>query len=88
LPILDAEHIIPFKAKAWLDLSERKANGGQIDSKNIRKHKNDVLSLSALLQANTHVELPENVRADLASFIAANSDSAEKLRRVAEAYGI
>jgi hypothetical protein len=88
LPILDAEHIIPFKAKAWIDLSKRKASGGQVDSKNIKKHKNDVISLSGLLESNTHVELPENVRADLVAFILANSDRADKLRRVAEAYGI
>ena len=27
--------LIPFKAKAWLDLKERKLNGDQVDSKNI-----------------------------------------------------
>lgn len=44
--ILDAPFIIPFKAKAWLDLFDRKAAGEQIDSKNIRKHKNDVFRLT------------------------------------------
>lgn len=29
--------LIPFKAKAWLDLKERKLNGEQVDSKNIKK---------------------------------------------------
>ena len=37
--VLDAVCLIPFKAKAWLDLSSRKDNGERIDSKNIRKHK-------------------------------------------------
>lgn len=32
--------------KAWLDLSERKAAGEDIDSKNIKKHKNDVFRLA------------------------------------------
>lgn len=36
---LDAAYLIPFKAKAWLELSERKASGEHVDSKNIRKHK-------------------------------------------------
>jgi len=27
VPILDAEHIIPLKMKAWLDLKEEKAQG-------------------------------------------------------------
>jgi hypothetical protein len=88
LPILDAERLIPFKAKAWLDLTERKANGGQIDSKHIKKHKNDVVTLSGLLQAGSRVELPENVRDDFAKFISENLDDAEKLRRVASVYGV
>ncbi|GHV56429.1 hypothetical protein FACS1894216_20330 [Synergistales bacterium] len=86
LPILDASHIIPFKAKAWLDLTERKANGGQVDSKHIKKHKNDVIALSGLLRADSHIELPENVRADFAAFIAANSADTGRLQRVAMAY--
>lgn len=32
ISVLNAEHIIPFKAKAWLDLTERKANGEHVDS--------------------------------------------------------
>jgi hypothetical protein len=86
LPVLAAEHIIPFKAKAWLDLTERKARGENIDSKKIKKHKNDVIALSGLLSADSRIELPANVLADFAAFIAANADSAEKLRRVSEAY--
>ena len=37
--VLDLVHIILFKVKAWLDLSERKEKGEHIDSKNIKKHK-------------------------------------------------
>ena len=46
IPVLDAAHLIPFKAKAWLDLTERSRNGEHVDGKNIRKHKNDVFRLS------------------------------------------
>ena len=88
LPVLDAEHIIPLKAKAWLDLSERKANGGRVDSKHIKKHKNDVITMSGLLSAAGHIELPAVVRADVEAFIAANEDSADRLRRVADYYGV
>jgi hypothetical protein len=88
LPILNASHIIPFKAKAWLDLSERKANGGQVDSKHIKKHKNDVIALSELLQDDSHIELPEIVRADFSAFVAANADSTDKLQRAAMVYGV
>lgn len=33
--VLGAEYLIPFKAKAWLDLSERKAKGEPIDLKQL-----------------------------------------------------
>lgn len=46
IPVLDAAHLIPFKAEAWLDLIERSRNGEHVDSKNIRKYKNDVFRLS------------------------------------------
>lgn len=55
IPVLRPEYIIPFKAKAWLDLTARKENGEQIDSRNIRKHKNDVLRLSVFLTKETNV---------------------------------
>jgi hypothetical protein len=88
LPVLEATHIIPFKAKAWHDLTERRANGGQIDSKHIKKHRNDVLALLGLLQADSRIELPENIRNDLTAFIAANAADANKLQRAVSAYGI
>ena len=88
LPILDAERLIPLKAKAWLDLTERKAKGGQIDSKHIKKHKNDIITLSGLLQPNTRVDLPESVRNDFAMFIAANFEDAGKLTRVVAVYAL
>ena len=31
--VLDTPYLIPFKAKAWMDLTERKAAGGQVDSR-------------------------------------------------------
>ena len=35
VPILWPEYILPFKARAWLDLSARKNAGEKVDSKNI-----------------------------------------------------
>lgn len=34
-------YLIPFKAKAWRDLTDRRAAGEHVDSKNIRNHKNN-----------------------------------------------
>jgi hypothetical protein len=71
VPILGAVYIIPLKAKAWLDLSARKAAGEQIDSKNIRKHKNDVFRMSVLLTPETKVKVPDSIRKDIADFVKA-----------------
>lgn len=69
IPVLKAECLIPFKAKAFLDLSERKKNGETVDSKNIRKHKNDVFRLTELIRATTRQELAEEIRNDMKQFL-------------------
>lgn len=71
IPVLDAAHMIPFKAKAWLDLTERNRNGEHVDSKNIRKHKNDVFRLSILLTSDIRVILSAAIRSDLEKFFSA-----------------
>ena len=37
IPVLSPTCLIPFKAKAWLDLKERKSKGEHVDSKNTQK---------------------------------------------------
>lgn len=69
IPVLDAEHLIPFKIRAFLDLSERKLKGESIDSKNIRKHKNDVLRLSILLTGETRITVPEGIYGDIVLYL-------------------
>ena len=71
ITILDALHLIPFKAKAWLDLSERKSKGEQVDSRNIRKHKNDVFRLTELIVPDTGQPeyVPEPLKADMRMFL-------------------
>lgn len=67
--VLDAAYLIPFKAKAWIDLSERKASGEHVDSKNIRKHKNDVYRLTELIDSSILVAAPASVRDDIHIFV-------------------
>lgn len=69
--VLGAAYLIPFKAKAWLDLTARKANGENVDSKNIRKHKNDVFRLSALLTPGSQITVNRAVWNDLQAFFTA-----------------
>ena len=47
--IVDETLLIPFKARAFLDLSERAAKGEKIDSKNVKKHRADVFRLARTL---------------------------------------
>lgn len=61
--------MIPFKAKAWLDLKERKEWGNHVDSHDIKKHKNDVIRLSMLLVPDNKIEVPDMIKNDLSQFI-------------------
>ena len=67
ISILKPEWIIPFKVKAWLDLQNKKEQNIPIDSKNIRKHRNDVLRIVSEL-ALSPVKLPNKVKEDMKIF--------------------
>jgi hypothetical protein len=69
LEVANATSLIPLKAFAWLDLTRRKAEGETIDSKKIKKHRNDVFLLAATLPGDPGPELPTAVTVDLARFL-------------------
>ncbi len=69
VPILNTEYIIPFKMKAWLDLSEKKANGQKIDSKDINKHKNDIFRLTELIYPENRIRVTKSIYEDIQNFI-------------------
>lgn len=69
IAVLGPEFILPFKAKAWLDLSERKRAGQKVDSKNIKKHRNDIFRLYAVLSTESRVDVAESIKADLLQFL-------------------
>ncbi len=62
------EALICLKAKAYLEITARIAEGSTEDSKQLRKHKNDVFRLAAMLTSNDTFELPENIRTDFKEF--------------------
>ncbi|MDR2670566.1 MAG: hypothetical protein LBC26_02445 [Oscillospiraceae bacterium] len=68
LPILDELHLIPFKAKAWLELTEQRAKGGA-DANDIRKHKRDIYRLSDLITPGFKFTLPAAIDSDMRNFI-------------------
>ena len=69
ISVLDLEHIILFKIKAFLDLSNRKDAGEKIDSKNIKKHKNDVFRLAVNMENETRVAISGQIREDVRVFL-------------------
>lgn len=74
--ILDQSLLIPFKARAYLDLADRAAKGERIDSKQIKKHRNDVMRLAQLLPGDAAIALSEPLRRDMRRFLdAASTDT-------------
>ena len=64
ISVLKPEWIIPFKAKAWLDLKEKQ----DVDSSDIKKHRNDIIRILADMPLQKCI-LPEEVRNDMRMFI-------------------
>ena len=69
ITIIDETLLIPFKARAFLDLTARLEAGGNVASQDIKKHRNDVFRLAQLLPLGASVDLPESVRLDLRTFV-------------------
>ncbi|MCE5196924.1 MAG: hypothetical protein LLG09_07340 [Negativicutes bacterium] len=67
--VLNIETVILFKIKAWLDLKQRKENDEAVDSKNIKKHKNDIFRLLINTTSSTHMEIEEEIKSDVRQFI-------------------
>ncbi len=72
--VIDFEALILFKLKAYLDLKERKkerkANHQPVDSKNIRKHKNDIFRLLQYVSPVQTFKIVDEIKVDVQSFIA------------------
>jgi hypothetical protein len=89
LPIIPAAGCIPLKAKAWIDLTNRKNHGENVDEKDIRKHRNDVFRLMGTLTEDTRIQLPENVAADMGDFISRMHNIPEdEWKNIRESIGI
>jgi hypothetical protein len=69
VPLLRATHLIPLKARAWVDLTERRARGEQVQSGDINKHRADVVRLYQLLEPTERVVLSPRIAEDLDAFL-------------------
>lgn len=69
LPMVGAAQLIALKARAWLDLTDREKRGEKVDSKTIKKHKNDLFRLYQILDPANDPGAPEPVKTDILEFI-------------------
>ncbi len=61
--------LILLKARAFLDLSAKRETGNAVRSSDIRKHRNDVFRMSALLASDQDCPAPDSTRETLARFL-------------------
>lgn len=80
--VLDAEHIVPLKMRAWLDLTRQKSEGIHVNDKDIRKHRQDVFRLFPLISADAKVRVPSLIYQDIQRFIAETRLSAFDLKSI------
>ena len=66
--------LVPLKAKAWLDLKRRRDAGEKVDSKAIKKHKNDIFRLFQIFSPELRVNLPDTVSQDMQQYLDAISE--------------
>ena len=78
LSVLAPEYIVPLKARAWIDLTERHERGEDVSRGDIKKHRNDIIRLSQLISPRARIALPDSIGADMAEFVVqALSDGAD-----------
>ena len=70
IPTVSGACLIPLKAKAWLNLTARKAGGTHVDQKDIDKHRNDVFRLLLSVAPADKIQLTPAIVSDLREFIA------------------
>lgn len=66
--VLKPSWLIPFKAKAWLDLNQRAASGVHVDSRDLKKHRNDIIRLASEFVLE-RCDLPDEVKEDMQQFV-------------------
>lgn len=86
MQLIGPEHLIPLKARAHLDLAERRRKGEKVDLGAVKKHQRDVARLAGLLlpaPLDTHV--PDRVRDDVRRFVTSFDLTPETLKQIGAA---
>ena len=83
IPTVPPEIIIPLKARAWLDLTERRDAGEKVDDHDIKKHKNDIFRLFQVIDPGIRITLPEVIKNDMQRYIwAVIADPPQNLKQL------
>lgn len=61
--------LIALKARAYLNLLAEREAGRKVNTKDILKHRNDVLKLTATMSMNDHAEVDVNIVETIAMFV-------------------
>jgi hypothetical protein len=80
VPIVGPMHLIPLKARAWLDLTARAATGEHVDRHAIRKHRNDVFRLFQVIDADARPHPPTPIVQDMWTFLDRMADESVDLK--------
>jgi len=82
ISVMQAEYLTVFKAKAWLDLSQKKSQGIHVNDRDLRKHKGDVFRLFAIIDPTMRIELNDSVKDEMRSFLSAMDQENINLRDI------
>ena len=69
ISVLDASYLIPFKMRAWIDLSDRKERGEHVNEKDLKKHKYDVFRLLEIVTPDETVKVIGMVKDSINAFL-------------------
>jgi hypothetical protein len=70
VPVVSKDALIQLKARAWMDLSDRRANGEVVKGDDIRKHVKDVIRFFATLRPKDTNQLEEgSIKVDMTEFL-------------------
>lgn len=84
ISVAKPEYLIPLKAKAWLDLSDRRVRGEQVDSKDISKHVKDIVTLFDIVTPSDSIPLTGRLLRDFVDFIAKASETVARIATISE----
>ena len=80
--VLDLEYIILFKIRAWLDFIQQIEAGELIDSRTLKKHKNDIFRLLINVSPLTKIEVEDEINKDIVQFLEKIRDYKPELKHI------